>query len=123
MARFAILNTVDWTACRDLACGHTTEEKAMHRLTGCVWLFRVEARVESVAEAARDAVREHFSSAEGRRHLGTEEELGWEEAMRWVPDPVWARHGLEPLRHPEVERVLLDGEEDLRGELAPSRVR
>jgi hypothetical protein len=37
-----------------------------------------------------------------------------------VPDEVWQRHGLTALRHPEVERVLLDEDEDLAEELEPA---
>lgn len=121
MSRYAILNMVDAEGCRALASGKLTEEDALSRLTGCVWLFRVSAEVDDVEMAARDAVREYFSSEEGRRTLQDEDltSLTWAAAISWVPDEVWARFGLEPIGHPDVERVLLDSEEDLRGELDP----
>jgi hypothetical protein len=120
MARYAILNSLDWSACGELAAGRVSEAEAASRLSGCTWLFRVEPRVGDVEEAARDAVQDFYRSAEGRRARQDEgsERLGWEEALAWVPDEVWARHGLEPVRHPEVERVLVDAAEDLGAELS-----
>ncbi len=114
--RFAILNTIEWGNCRAVAAGQLSEEEAMESLTGCAWLFRVEAEVESVEEAAREAVRAYFSSEEGRRVIEREElaALTWEEAILWLPDEIWKRHGLEPIRHPDIERVILDADEDLR---------
>lgn len=121
MARYAILNTVEWESCRALASGELSDEEVMERLSGCAWLFRIEDGVDDVGEAARRAVREHFSSAEGRRALALEEEEGaqlrWETAMRWLPDESWQRHGLVPIRHPDVERVILDAGEELGAEL------
>ena len=115
MGRFAILNTVDWEGCRSLAAGELTEIEVMKRLNGCAWLFRVHDGVESIEEAARDAVAAFFTSDEGRQIRAREEiaRLTWEEAVVWLPDEIWLRHGLEPIRHPEVERVLLQAHEDL----------
>jgi hypothetical protein len=115
MARYAILNTVDWQGCRSLASGEVAEEEVMQRLTGCAWLFRVSDGVDSVEDAARAAVRSFFSSTEGRNVARREEvrALSWAEAMAWVTDEVWERHGLEPICHPEFERVILDAAEDL----------
>lgn len=113
--RFLILNTVDWEACRGLADGKLREDVAARRIQGCTWLFRAGARVDDPEEALRDAVRDFFSSEEGLRVLQGEDlrPLSWEAAIPWVPDEVWERHGLEAIRHPEVERVVLDGNEDL----------
>lgn len=115
MSRFAILNTVDWDACAGIGTAGLGERELVDRLSGCAWLFRVEAEVEDVAQAAREAVQEYFASEEGRRILRSEEitVLGWEDAIQWVSDESWASHGLELLRHPEVERVLVDADEDL----------
>ncbi len=114
--RFAILNTIEWGNCRAVAAGQLSEEEAMESLTGCAWLFRVEAEVENVEEAARDAVKTYFASQEGLQVIEREgiEALTWEEAILWVPDEIWKRHGLEPIRHPDVERVILDADEDVR---------
>lgn len=113
--RYVILNTVDWAACREVAGGRVPEDEAMRRLSGCAWLFRVEARVDDAAEAARDAVRDYFRSDPGRQARRSEgdEPLTWERAMSWVPDEIWARYGLEAIRHPDVERVVLNGSEEL----------
>jgi hypothetical protein len=115
MARYAILNTVDWEGCRSLSAGRLSEEQVMERLSGCAWLFRVRDGVDSVEDAARDAVRRFFSSEEGMRIARDEtlERLSWEDAMAWVADEVWASVGLERIRHPDVERVILDSAEDL----------
>ncbi|CAN5695051.1 hypothetical protein BH23GEM7_BH23GEM7_25940 [soil metagenome] len=115
MARYAILNTVEWEGCRALAAGQLREEEVMQRLSGCAWLFRVEDGTGEVEEAARSAVREFFSGEEGRHLLEREqlEALTWAEAILWMPDEVWKRHGLQPIRHPDVERIILDADEDL----------
>lgn len=114
MSRFAILNTTPHPppAARTPRAGEAEP-------CGCVWLFRVEPRVDDVREAARDAVLAFFTTEAGRRVREGEQlaSLRWEDAVGWVPDEVWARHGLEPLRHPDVERVMLDGEEDLAPEI------
>jgi hypothetical protein len=122
MARFAILNTVDWDGCRDLAAGGVTEDQVMVRLTGCAWLFRLDDGVESVEDSARAAVERFLASDEGRRVLASEEmdDLAWEDAVAWVPDEMWAEFGLAPVRHPDVERVVLDAGERLR---PPGRAR
>lgn len=116
MARYTIFNTVDWDGCRSLAAGAMNEEEVMERLTGCAWLFRVRDGLDDAEEAAREAVSEFFASDEGWRIRKREglERLTWEEAVAWVPDETWKRYGLEPIRHPEVERVLLRAGEDLR---------
>lgn len=113
--RFLIVNTVDWDACRGLTDGTLREEEAVRRVQGCTWLFRASAAVDDPEEAMRDAVREFFASEEGRRVLKGEDlaRLDWEAAIPWVPDEVWDRFGLEAIRHPEVQRVILDGSEDL----------
>jgi hypothetical protein len=118
MARFAILNTVDWDACAGIGTRGLGRRELVDRLSGCAWLFSVEAEVEDVAEAAREAVQEFFSTDEGRKILRSEEitRLGWEEAIPWVSDEVWASRGLELLRHPDVQRVVVDADEEL---LAP----
>jgi len=116
MARFAILNTIDWDGCRGLAAGEAVEEQVMERLTGCAWLFQMADGVESVEDAARTAVERFLTCDEGRRVLASEEvdDLAWEDAMAWVPDEMWAEVGLTPIRHPDVERVVLDAGERLR---------
>lgn len=88
--------------------------------TGCAWLFSATPRVDDPESALRTAVQEYFSSAEGRRVRDSEqlEHLGWCDAIPWIPDDVWERHGLTVFRHPDVERILLDEEEDLAEELS-----
>jgi hypothetical protein len=115
MARYAILNTVDWQGCQALSAGQVPEEQVMERLSGCAWLFRVRDGVECVEDAARAAVGSFFASEEGRRVAQDEgfEQLKWEDAISWVSDEAWAEFGLERIRHPDVERVLLDAAEDL----------
>ncbi|MBA4159055.1 MAG: hypothetical protein H0X65_16490 [Gemmatimonadetes bacterium] len=116
MARYAIFNTVDWDGCRSLAAGAMNEEEVMERLTGCAWLFRIRDGLDNAEEAAREAVSDFFASAEGGRIRERErmQRLTWEEVMAWVPEETWKRHGLEPIRHPEVERVLLQAGEELK---------
>lgn len=113
--RYVILNTVDWAACREVSGGRVPEHEAMRRLSGCAWLFRVEAHVDDAEEAARDAVRDFFRSEAGSRARRSEGEdpMTWERAMSWIPDETWARYGLAAIRHPDVERVVLDGSEVL----------
>ena len=86
---------------------------------GCAWLFSAAARVDDPEEAVRAAVREYFATAEGAQVRESEgmERLSWCEAIRWVPDDVWERHGLDIFRHPDVERIILDEEEDLAEEV------
>lgn len=86
---------------------------------GCAWLFRAAATVDDPEEALRAGVREFFASSEGRRVRQREEmeRIEWCEVIAWVPDAVWERHGLTLFRHPEVERIILDAEEDLAEEL------
>lgn len=119
MARFAILNTVDWEGCRALAGGERSEEEVMQSLTGCAWLFRVRDGVGELEETVRQAVREYFASAEGRRVIECEslDPLTWTEAIAWMPDEAWERHDLELLRHPDVERVIVSAQENLQEEI------
>jgi hypothetical protein len=86
---------------------------------GCAWLFRAEPGVDDPEEALRASVREFFESSEGRRVLQQEgmDRIEWCEAIAWIPDAVWERHGLALFRHPEVERIIVDAEEDLAEEL------
>jgi hypothetical protein len=115
MARYAILNTVDWEGCRSLGQGEVTDEQVMENLTGCVWLFRVDDGVESVEEAAREAAQAFLASEAGRTLLGREEvsHPSWTDVVRWLSDAEWARVGMQPIRHPDVERVILDAAEVL----------
>jgi hypothetical protein len=85
---------------------------------GCAWLFAAAAEVEDPETALRRAVTEFFRSPQGERIRRGEEltKLGWCDAIPWVPDETWARHGLTAFRHPEVERILLDEQEDLAEE-------
>jgi hypothetical protein len=121
--RFVILSTLDWSACRDLAAGRMSEEEAGRRMTGCCWLLRAEASVDDPEEALREAAREFFASEEGRTVLDREEEgsPSWEAALRWIPDETWSRFGLEVVRHPDVQRVVLDRGENLAEPLSPGR--
>ncbi|HEX6926850.1 MAG TPA: hypothetical protein VF167_15615 [Longimicrobiaceae bacterium] len=82
---------------------------------GCAWLFRASAEVADAEEALKSAVREFMLSPEGEAALGGESDdwLDWCEALGWVPDEIWERHGLRVFRHPDVERILLDPEEDV----------
>jgi hypothetical protein len=118
MSRFFIVNTVDWAA----SAGdgpELTRRAPQGQCTGCAWLFRAAPEIDDVESALRAAVTEFFAGAEGGRIREREEmaELRWEEAIPWVPDEAWAAHGLTVLRHPEVERLLLDREEDLLEEV------
>ena len=119
MSRFFIVNTVSWGGAREPGERELTYGARSGQCTGCAWLFTASPGVDDVEAALREAVLEHFGSAAGRRLRETEAltPLTWEEAIPWVPDEVWRRHGLTALRHPEVERVLLDEEEDLAEEL------
>lgn len=115
MSRFAIFNTVDWDACTGMGNSALSERELVDRLSGCAWLFRVEPEVEDVAQAVREAAREFFATDDGLRVLRSEDitSLRWEDAIPWVSDEAWGRHGLELLRHPEVERVMVDADENL----------
>lgn len=83
--------------------------------TDCAWLFSASPEVEDAEEALRTAIAEFFGSAAGREASEAESggPLGWCEAIRWIPDEVWGRHGLTVFRHPDVERILLDRDENL----------
>jgi hypothetical protein len=122
MSRFFIVNTVAWGGARNAREHELTYGDRAGQCTGCAWLFTASAGVDDVEAALREAVLDHFASGAGRRLRETEAltPLTWEEAIPWVPDEVWRRHGLTALRHPEVERVLLDEEEDLAEELEPA---
>lgn len=122
MSRFFIVNTVAWGGAREPRASELTYGDRSGQCTDCAWLFIASPGVDDVEAALREAVLEHFGSATGRRLRETEAltPLTWEEAIPWVPDEVWQRHGLTALRHPEVERVLLDQEEDLADELGPA---
>lgn len=87
---------------------------------GCAWLFSAGAEVEDAEEALRRAVTEFFGSEDGQAVAEGESaaRLGWCEAIPWIPDEVWERHGLTVFRHPDVERILLDAEEDFAGRTA-----
>jgi hypothetical protein len=115
MARYAILNTVDWEGCRSLASGAISDDQVMRNLTGCAWLFRVEDGVQSVEEAAREVVLNFVASEEGSALLHREgvSRPTWSDVVPWIPDEQWARVGLEPVCHPDVERVILDASEEL----------
>jgi hypothetical protein len=86
---------------------------------GCAWLFSAVAGVDDAEGALRAAVGEFFATEEGQavregEGLAT---MGWCDALPWVPDEIWQRHGLTVFRHPDVERIILDEEEDLAEEL------
>ena len=114
MSRFFIVNTVDWSRVPD-GGQDLTGASPEGQCTGCAWLFRAGPEVDDLESALRAAVSELFSGPEGRRIRGGEEleTLRWEEAIPWIPDEAWSAQGLTILRHPEVERLLLDREEDL----------
>ena len=117
--KFVIVNTIDQEACRSLAAGEIREHEAARRLSGCCWLVRASAEVDDPEEALRDAVHDYFSSEQGQEVLRREEirPVTWEAAIPWIPDESWSRFGLEVIRHPDVERIVLDASEDLAGSL------
>ena len=119
MSRFFIVNTVSWRGGQEPPAGELTDSDRRGQCTGCAWLFSAAPGVDDAEAALRAAVIDYFGSAVGRRLRQTEglTPLTWEEAIPWVPDELWRRHGLTALRHPEVERLLLDEEEDLGEEL------
>ena len=122
MSRFFIVNTVSWRGARDPREHELTYGDRSGQCTGCAWLFTASSAVDDVEAALRAAVLEHFGSAAGRtlREREALTPFTWGEAIPWVPDEVWKRHGLTALRHPDVERILLDEEEDLAEELEPA---
>ena len=91
---------------------------------GCTWLISAEQRVDDAEEALRAAVREFVTSEAGQRVRQGEgsEMFGWCDALAWIPDEVWEAHGLSVFRHPDVERIILDAEEDLAEELTDNAV-
>lgn len=113
--KFVIVNTIDREACQGLAAGKLQEQEAVRRLSGCCWLIRASADVDDCEEALRDAIHDYLSSDAGRALLREEEirSVTWAAVIPWVPDETWARFGLEVIRHPDVERVVLDASEDL----------
>lgn len=119
MGRFVIVGTAD-------SGGSGTDPFASRagepERVGCAWLFEATARVEDVERALRAAIAEYFRSGEGARVRRGEglERIGWCDAIPWIPDELWERHGLRVFRHPDVERILLDEEEDLGEELPPA---
>jgi hypothetical protein len=88
--------------------------------TGCAWLFSADARVDDPEDAMRAAVSEYFTTVGGRRVRESEgmDRVGWCEAILWVPEEIWQRHGLTVFRHPDVERIILNDQEDLAEELS-----
>lgn len=117
MSRFFIVNTVE--SLRSEPLEDLTGAPIEGQCTGCAWLFRAEPRIDDPEQALRRAVTAHFGSARGRGVLEGEglSTLRWEDAIPWVPDEVWAEHGLSILGHPDVERLLLDAREDLLADL------
>lgn len=120
MAKFFIVST----ACRAVdSHGGVADSDSGERAAsvgGCSWLFSADPAVDDPETAIRTAVVSYFDSAEGQR-VRTREGLsflGWEEAIPWVPDETWLRHGLTAIRHPDVERLVLDTEEDLSEEIS-----
>jgi hypothetical protein len=125
MSRFFIVGTAGSTVGRTATFTNSTCGEGAAQSAGCAWLFSAEAVVDDAEAALRDAVMAFFGSDEGRRVREGEElvSLSWEEAIPWVPDRVWREHGLTAIRHPEVERILLDRDEDLAEELAAGQQR
>ena len=121
MSRFFIVNTVE--SLRSETPEDLTGAPVEGQCTGCAWLFRAEPRIDDAEEALRGAVYAFFGTAEGRAVLEGEglSALRWEDAIPWVPDEVWAEHGLSILGHPDVERLLLDAGEDLLADLRVGR--
>lgn len=119
MSRFVIVNVPPVQAA--VISGPAPDASQQDALDGgCAWLIRVSPGVDDVEEALRAAVREYFASEEGRRVREAEgmEQVRWCDALSWIPDELWQAHGITVFHHPEAERIILDGEEDLAEELA-----
>jgi hypothetical protein len=122
MSRFIIVSVPGAAASPSRHYADSVTDDSAEVEAGCAWLFSAAPRVDDPEEAVRAAVREYFASAEGTRVREGEgmERVGWCEAIRWVPDATWERHGLTVFRHPDVERIILHDEEDLAEELTGS---
>lgn len=120
MAKFFIVST----ACRAVdsrrGLADSDAGERADSVAACTWLFSADPGVDDPETAIRTAVVSYFDSAEGQRVRTGEglSFLGWEEAIPWVPDEIWLRHGLTAIRHPDVERLVLDSEEDLSEEIS-----
>lgn len=119
MSKFIIVSVPGSGAPESTLFANPIQDDSEQPDAGCAWLFSAAPRVDDPEEAVRAAVREYFATPEGERVRAGEgrERWGWCEAIGWVPDGIWERHGLSIFRHPDVERIILDEEEDLAEEL------
>ena len=121
MARFVIINTLVSTVRESRLFSDVVARGERRDVpVDCAWLVEAVAAVDDPESAMRAAIAEFFSGEEGARVRAGEglDRLRWCDAIPWIPDEVWERHGLTVFRYPEVERILLDSEEDLAEELS-----
>ena len=120
MARLVIINT-HGSAAREpqLFSDFLPRDEGRQAPIDCAWLFEAAASVDDPESTMRAAVAEFFSGEEGSRVRAREGlvHLRWCDVIPWIPDEIWERHGLTVFRHPDVERILLDSEEDLAEDL------
>lgn len=121
MSRFIIVTTPGTAAPPSVAFAEPSDRRPPEA-TGCAWLFSAAAGVDDPEAAMRAAVAEFFCSPEGDQVRQGErlDRLGWCDAIPWIPDETWQHHGLTVFRHPDVERILLDDDEDLAEDLPPA---
>ena len=83
-------------------------------------LFFVSQQVEDVEAALRAAVEEFLTTPEGREAVeDTHHDFNWGDAIVYVPDEIWGKHGLKLLGEPNYETVFVDQDERLCPELCP----
>ncbi len=76
--------------------------------------FNVEDDVDNVEQALRDAVNEFLSTDFGAKVIiQNNGHFNWGDAILYVPEFIWSKHGLHSIRHEESVDIIVDHDEEL----------
>ena len=63
--------------------------------------FKVDSHVikydGQFIDAARNAIKEFLATEAGRERVGEFGHFDWGDAIEWVPEEIWVKHGLKPV--------------------------
>lgn len=78
------------------------------------WINHFIVSSDNPEQKLRDAVKEYLQTDDGKKMIeATSYDFNWGDAINYVPDEIWEKHGVKPVYESQAVTITVDQDEVL----------